>query len=56
LQAIIKNINFELRELQTKTNIISNDSIQNILDSEKLSNPQKILVKEIINTSKHGQK
>lgn len=56
LRSIIKDINFELGKLQEKTQTISNDSIQHILDSEKLSNPQKILINEIINTSKREQK
>lgn len=48
---IIK-LNFELEELQIKMKNVSNSSIDEILDSNNFNEPQKLIIKEIINTSR----
>lgn len=48
----ITKLNSELEEFQNKMKNISNRSINEILDTNNLNEPQKLIIQEIINTSK----
>jgi len=48
--------NIDLEKLQQRTKMLSNASINKIMSSKTLSDPQTVLIHEIINTSKNQNK
>lgn len=56
LRTVIEKLNFELGGMQEKMKSLSDISVNQILVSSNLSDPQKILIQEIFKTSQHKNK